>query len=147
MYASEYPRVEPLSSTFKRAIYNNQLDIDELDPYVMMYRKLERYLLARDEPKRLELVRRCFYFKVGKAISKGPGGRAKSWQRLLLEKMTVQWRWSHQHLLNLDARPQWKVIRVLDEQKELVRDSTTVIASCSNLRAARRPARRSTAAT
>ncbi|MET0379565.1 MAG: class I adenylate cyclase, partial [Spongiibacteraceae bacterium] len=122
VYASEYPRVEPLSSTFKRAIYNNQLDIDELDPYVMMYRKLERYLLARDEPKRLELVRRCFYFKVGKAISKGPGRRVKSWQRLLLEKMTAQWRWSHQHLLNMDARPQWKVTRVLDEQKELVRE-------------------------
>jgi adenylate cyclase class 1 len=122
VYASEYPRVEPLSNTFKRAIYNDQLDIDELDPYVMMYRKLERYLLARNETARLELVRRCFYFKVGKAISKGPNGRAKSWQRLLLEKMTSQWHWSHQHLLNMDARAQWKVTRVLDEQKELVRE-------------------------
>jgi len=122
VYASEYPRVEPLSSIFKRAIFNNQLDIDELDPYVMMYRKLERYLLARNEPQRLELVRRCFYFKVGKAITKGPTRRSKSWQRQLLEKMVAQWRWPHQHLLNMDARPQWKVGRVLDEQKELVRE-------------------------
>jgi adenylate cyclase class 1 len=124
VYASEYPQVEPLSSTFKRAIYGKRLDIDELDPYVMMYRKLERYLLARGETKRLELVRRCFYFKVGKAISKGPTRRAKSWQRELLEKMVQQWRWPQHALVSLDARPHWKVGRVLNEQKELVRELT-----------------------
>ena len=124
VYASEYPQIEPLSTTFKRALYNRQLDIDELDPYVMMYRKLESYLLARGETKRLELVRRCFYFKVGKAISKGPTQRTKSWQRELLERMVQQWRWSRQQLINLDARPQWKVGRVLSEQRELVRELT-----------------------
>src|SRR5690606_10652072 len=121
VYASEYPRVESLSSTFKRAIYSGQLDIDELDPYVMMYRKLERYLLSRNETKRLELLRRCFYFKVGKATSRGPGGRAKSWQRQLLEAMVAQWRRSRPQLASLDARPQWRVARVLDEQKAQVR--------------------------
>ncbi len=124
VYASEYPRVEPLSSSFKRAIYAGQLDIDELDPYVMMYRKLERYLLARREEKRLELVRRCFYFKVGKAISKGPVGPVKSWQRELLEKMVGQWGWSQPQLAGLDARNRWSVARVLGEQKELVRELT-----------------------
>ena len=124
VYASEYPQVEPLSTTFKRALYKKQLDIDELDPYVMMYRKLERYLLARGETNRLELVRRCFYFKVGKAISKGPTQRTKSWQRELLERMVQHWRWSKPHLINLDARPQWKVGRVLIEQRELVRELT-----------------------
>lgn len=124
VYASEYPLVEPLSTTFKRALYKKQLDIDELDPYVMMYRKLERYLLARGEIKRLELVRRCFYFKVGKAISKGPTQRTKSWQRELLERMVAQWRWAKPQLINLDARPQWKVGRVLSEQRELVRELT-----------------------
>ena len=125
VYASEYPHVEPLSTTFKRALHNKQIDIDELDPYVMMYRKLERYLLARGEAKRLDLVRRCFYFKVGKAISKGPTQRTKSWQRELLERMVQQWQWSKAQLINLDARPQWKVNRVLTEQRELVRELTS----------------------
>jgi adenylate cyclase class 1 len=124
VYASEYPHVEPLSITFKRAIYKKNLDIDELDPYVMMYRKLERYLLARGEIKRLDLVRRCFYFKVGKAISKGPTQRTKSWQRELLERMVATWYWRKPQLINLDARPHWKVLRVLSEQKELVRELT-----------------------
>ena len=124
VYASEYPQVEPLSTTFKRALYKKQFDIDELDPYVMMYRKLERYLLARGEAKRLELVRRCFYFKVGKAISKGPTQHTKSWQRELLERMVQQWHWNKPQLINLDARGHWKVGRVLNEQRELVRELT-----------------------
>jgi adenylate cyclase class 1 len=126
VYASEFPHVEPLSYTFKRALYNalhnKDVDIDELDPYVMMYRKLEAYLLARNEPQRLELVRRCLYFKVGKAISKGPSQRTKSWQRELLEKLVGQWHWPHHQLASLDARPHWKIGRVLTEQKELVRE-------------------------
>lgn len=124
VYASEYPQIEPLCIAFKRAIYKKNLDIDELDPYVMMYRKLERYLLARGETRRLDLVRRCFYFKVGKAITKGPTQRTKSWQRELLERMVQHWRWNRAQLASLDARPQWKVTRVLGEQKELVRELT-----------------------
>ncbi|ARN74148.1 class I adenylate cyclase [Oceanicoccus sagamiensis] len=124
VYAAEYPDVEPLSTSFKRAIYNDQLDIDELDPYVVVYRKLEHYLLERNELKRLELVRRCFYFKVGKPLSRPSRTSSKSWQRQLMEKLVAQWRWPKEQLFNLDARNQWKVARVMAEQKQLVRELT-----------------------
>ncbi len=124
VYAAEFPDVEPLSTTFKRAIYNNQLDIDELDPYVVVYRKLENYLLGRNEPKRLELVRRCFYFKVGKALTRPSRTSSKSWQRQLMEKLVNEWKWPKEQLYNLDARNQWRVGRVIAEQKELVRELT-----------------------
>ncbi len=124
VYAAEFPDVEPLSATFKRAIYRNQLDIDELDPYVVVYRKLEQYLLGRGELKRLELVRRCFYFKVGKALSRPSRNSSKSWQRQLMEKLVNEWQWPKEHLYTLDARNQWKVARVVAEQKELVRELT-----------------------
>lgn len=122
VYAAEYPDVEPLSTSFKRAIYNDNLDIDELDPYVVVYRKLEKYLLGRGELKRLELVRRCFYFKVGKALTRPSRSTAKSWQRKLMERLVTQWQWPKEHLYNLDARHRWKVGRVVAEQKELVRE-------------------------
>ncbi len=61
VYASEYPRRTAAGLGVPSA--KNPGDIDELDPYVMMYRKLEHYLLARGEHKRLDLVRRCFYFR------------------------------------------------------------------------------------
>ena len=124
VYAAEYPHVEPLSTSFKRAIYNNQLDIDELDPYVVVYRKLESYLLAREEFERLELVRRCFYFKVGKSLTRSTRETSKSWQRRLMEKLVGQWNWSGAHLYSLDAHNKWKVARVIEEQKQIVRELT-----------------------
>ena len=124
VYASEFPNIEPLSTCFKRAIYDDRLDIDELDPYVVVYRKLENYLLKRSEHKRLELVRRCFYFKVGKALTRPGRSAGKSWQRQLMEKLVAQWQWDRPHLYTLDARHKWKVGRVTDEQRELVRELT-----------------------
>lgn len=124
IYADQYPNIEPLSRIFKRAIYNNQLDIDELDPYVIVFRQLENYLLKRNELNRLELVRRCFYFKVGKALTKPSSQKTKSWQRNLLERLTSEWQWTKPHLLNLDARDKWKINRVISEQKDIVRELT-----------------------
>lgn len=70
VYASEHPHTNNLSSEYKRLVYSGQYDIDELDPYLLIYRRIETYLLARDDQQRLELLRRCFYFKVGVALSK-----------------------------------------------------------------------------
>jgi adenylate cyclase class 1 len=43
--------VRCLSLDYKQAVFANQLDLDELDPYVMVYRRIERYLLQRGEPR------------------------------------------------------------------------------------------------
>lgn len=122
VYASEYPHIEPLSHLYKRAVYRAQLNIDELDPYVMVYRKLEKYLTSRGELERLELVRRCFYFKVGKALTRRPSSPHKSWQRLLLERLVRQWGWSMDQLRELDGRAHWKAARVMAEQNMLVQE-------------------------
>lgn len=124
VYASEFPQVDNLSAVFKRAIYNEQLDIDELDPYVTIYRKLERYLLSRNESERLELVRRCFYIKVGKRLSRPPQRKA-SWQRLLMQKLVSQWGWSEQHLRHLDNHKYWHISQVTEERHALVRELTS----------------------
>jgi adenylate cyclase class 1 len=58
VYASEHPSVQCLSLHFKQAVFANQLHLNELDPYMMVYQRIEEYLRARGEPERLELVRR-----------------------------------------------------------------------------------------
>lgn len=124
VYAAEYPAVDTLSAIFKRAIYDKQLDIDELDPYVMVYRKLERYLIDRGEQRRLELIRRCFYFKAGLSLSRPAGNSDRSWQRRMMEKLVAEWQWSADYIASLDRRHQWKVDQVINEQKALVRELT-----------------------
>ncbi|UQY37142.1 class I adenylate cyclase [Pseudomonas fulva] len=122
VYASEHPQVRCLSLRFKQAVYNGLLDLDELDPYVLIYRRLEEYLQARGETERLELVRRCLYLKVNKKISKPPRHREKSWQRLLLERLTGEWGWGERQLILLDSRSQWKVRQVVAERQALVNE-------------------------
>ena len=124
VYASEHPTVECLSLRFKQAVFANRLDLDELDPYIVVYRRLEEYLTARGETERLELIRRCLYLKVNKKLSRPPRDRRKSWQRLLLERLTADWHWDSRQLAMLDSRSQWKVRQVSAERRALVNELT-----------------------
>src|SRR5690606_7443887 len=98
--------------------------LDELDPYIVVYRRLEEYLLERGEQERLELIRRCLYLKIGKKLSVPPRGRSKSWQRLLFERLTASWQWHERQLALLDSRSQWKVRQVVGERRALVNELT-----------------------
>ena len=124
VYASEHPKVECLSLRFKQAVFANRVDVDELDPYIVVYRRLEEYLKARGEHERLELIRRCLYLKVDKKLSRPPRNRRKSWQRLLLERLTQDWNWDSRQLAMLDSRSQWKVRQVSAERRVLVNELT-----------------------
>jgi adenylate cyclase class 1 len=122
VYASQCPNVDTLSIQFKRAIYRDELELNELDPYVMVYRTIEAYLKGRGEIDRLELVRRCFYFKVGLKLSGSLLEHKKSWQRKLMEQLAAEWGWNRGHLINLDSRNNWKITRVTHERDQLVNE-------------------------
>lgn len=122
VYASEHPRVQCLSLRFKQAVFANRLDLDELDPYIVVYRRIEEYLKARGEPERLELVRRSLYLKVNRKLTTGNGARNTSWQRALLERLAEEWGWDQRQLALLDSRSQWKVRQVGAERRSLVNE-------------------------
>lgn len=113
---------EPLALSLKRAVYGETPDADALDPYVMVYRRIEQYLLEHEQLQRLELVRRCFYFKVNKALSRTGRTTQKSWQRKLLEQMVKEWNWSTHQLHMLDNRAYWKAPHVISERTLLVNE-------------------------
>ncbi|MFJ3483796.1 class I adenylate cyclase [Pseudomonas sp. NPDC090202] len=119
-YASEHPQVQCLSLRLKQAVFANRVDLDELDPYMMVYRRIEEYLLARNEPERLELVRRSLYLKVNKKLTGSPRYRSNGWQRQLLERLVQEWQWNERQLVLLDSRSQWKVRQVAGERRALV---------------------------
>jgi len=122
VYASEYPNIESLSLVYKKAIYAGRLDLDELDPYVMLYRKIEAYLLQRNEEKRLQLIRHCFYFKVNESLSRQPASAAPNWRRQLMLRLVGEWGWDETYLRQLDSRTHWKVNRVREQRQELVQE-------------------------
>jgi adenylate cyclase class 1 len=113
---------EPLALSFKRAIYAQNPDADTLDPYVMVYRRIEQYLLKHNQLQRLDLVRRCFYFKANKPLSRSSRQPNKSWQRKLLEALVKEWHWSAHQLHLLDNRAYWKAPHVITERALLVNE-------------------------
>lgn len=124
IYAAEFPNVISLSHLFKQSIYNNHVNLDELDPYIMVYRKIENYLKQNGEEQRLELIRRCLYFKINIPMGKSTNPNRKSWRWHLLKKLISEWHWDQALLNRLDSRPQWKVNQVFTERNALVNQLT-----------------------
>jgi adenylate cyclase class 1 len=122
-YADEYPHSDLLSMRYKRAIYDGVSDLDQLDPYTILIEKLEQYLQARNEPERLDLVRRCFYFKVQLPLSK-PLLTKQTWRWDRMWELARQWHWPEGQIELLDTRETWNVHRVLKERKILVDEIT-----------------------
>ena len=122
-YASEYPETELLCTRLKRAIYEGETDIDKLDSYVLMINKLDEYLSQQDNKDRLELSRKCFYFKVHEWLTNNQR-QTKSRTNEIMTELTNKWEWSREELLVLDARETWKIDRVLEERTLLVNELT-----------------------
>ena len=119
-YAKQFPDIRIVSMRFKQAVYDGECKLNEIDPYVMMSNTVEEYLFSRKELDRLELIRRCFYFKVNHAITRPDYGSQDNWRRKLLRKLVKQWGWGEQQLTELDQRKKWKVHRVSEERDLLV---------------------------
>lgn len=137
-YTGEYPAPDLLCRRFKQAVYAGQGDVDQLDPYVLMVRKVEEYLSRRGETERLQLARKCFYFKVGLRLS---GRRPRFPERRveLMHELVGGWQWGQDQLLVLDSRATWKIHRVLEERTLLVDELTRSYRNVSEF--ARRHAR------
>ncbi|MDA9004055.1 class I adenylate cyclase [bacterium] len=114
-----------LSSQFKHKLHDiarlkSPIHLDALDPYLQAYYLIEHYLTARQQPERLELVRRCLYLKVNKRLSRPSTNPSKSWQRECLEELVRHWGWSDDIIIELDRRDEWKTPEVNRERKRLI---------------------------
>jgi len=122
-YASEYPSPEWLCSRLKAAIHGGNMDVNELDSYILMYRKVESYLFKRDEAERLDLARQCFYLKINELLSMPAATTVeKQYRRDILETMISAWAWPEHRLQELDGRRRWRIGQILDEQKRVSRE-------------------------
>ncbi|EAR07552.1 adenylate cyclase, class I [Reinekea sp. MED297] len=122
IYAREYPAIESLAHQYKSDIYRMKLSLDDLDPYVMLYRRIESYLTERDEMERLALLRRCFYFKVGLNLSKPT--RTYNWRRELMDYLLDSWGWTKSTIAHLDNFRAWTIEEVLSERRLLINELT-----------------------
>ena len=122
-YAREFPHPNWLCTRLKAALYAGSLDVFELDSYILMYQKVETYVLARHESERLELARQCFYLKINELLAEPSVPQAeKRERREILKAMTERWGWDAGQVQALDKRRRWSLRQALDEQKRISRE-------------------------
>lgn len=124
VYAYHYPESDLLCQRFKRAIYEGEINLDQLDPYIMLYHKIAEHLQQRGAGERLDLFRRCFYFKVAEKLSAPDLAHHNNWRRDLMRTLVQSWEWDDGYLSTLDTRTYWKINRVLRERKILTAELT-----------------------
>ncbi|WP_372776915.1 class I adenylate cyclase [Litorivivens sp.] len=120
-YAREHRHLPPLSEEVRSALHSKATK-EPLDPYLQIYRRLEAYLLAREEHERLDLLRRAFYFKSELRLSQQRD--ELSWREKEMRTLVSSWGWSDDQLRNLDMRDTWHIHRVRAEHQALVRELT-----------------------
>lgn len=118
VYASEFPQILVLSMKFKESVYGGVKEINQLDPYVMMYQRIEEYLMAHNQSERLELFRQCFYIKINEPL--GNQVRKKSWRRDLFSNMTLEWGWQQEQFLLMDTRKEWPIDEISQQRNRLM---------------------------
>ena len=119
-YAQEYPDIDLLALHYKRLVYDGETNLNAIDPYLLMYGKVEEYLTRRGDTERLHLFRRCFYFKVEERLTARTVRSEENWRREVLRELVTSWGWDTAHLALLDSRDQWKVPVVLDQRRDLI---------------------------
>ena len=112
----------PLALTFKQAVYQGNTDADELDPYVMLYRRLEAWLTSAGLSKRLDLVRRALYLKAGLPLTRLDNSGRNGWRAHLLHHLVDAWGWGRAELAFLDDRQQWRAEDVQHMRRTVVNE-------------------------
>jgi len=117
-YSWEYPDTRLLAMEIKQHLHDGEIVSYGLDPYCMMLERVTRYLVSIDDHARLDLVRRCFYFKVHEKLSESTENAG--WRREVLSQMVKAWGWDADRLAVLDSRADWKISRVREAHNELL---------------------------
>ncbi len=121
-YAHQFPDVDFLCVAFKRSVYTQACDVDNTDPYIMLLDRLSQYLESSERADRLQLIRRCFYFKTGIPLTRVDFDPGSDWQKDLLLNLVSQWRWGDQELSELDNQEQWNINQIIRERKLLINE-------------------------
>ncbi len=114
-YASEYPNPEWLCVELKNAIYQGSVNIDRLDPYFLIYSKVEKYLQGAESTHRLNLARQCFYLKIMGSTSKTLDYQSRIFRQDYMQSIADQWNWPESLLPALNKQKYWDIKKASQE--------------------------------
>ena len=123
IYATHNQAHHFLANQFKHWLQETNLDQDisfeDYDPYFKTYSLIESYLVASNQYSRLELVRRCFYFKVAHPLTKNTNPYLEE-KQLFIDKIIRSWGWDKLTINELNQRRHWKINTVNRERSLII---------------------------
>lgn len=103
-YASDYPESQLVSAqVWQRTLAGDFSAFN--DAYFLLYQSIEHYLESKNDQRRLEIVRRCFYLKCGIRLT--VADHPKDWRYHKLQHLVERWGWSTNLLRTLDECAHW----------------------------------------
>ncbi len=108
-YASEYPHTQWLCTHLKASVFKGDIDIDKLDPYLLIYEKVETYLQLVSSKKQMLLARQCFYLKIMGDNPRALDAHMRSIRQQQLHQIATQWQWPDDLLDELNKQLFWNV--------------------------------------
>jgi len=123
-YASEYPNTQWLCRDIKQAIYQGNFAASDLDPYLLIYRKVENYLQQAGSVGRLALARQCFYLKIMGASGNTMDARTKALRERYMHTIAQLWGWPAGMLADLKREKFWGIQKATKEHGIILQQLT-----------------------
>ena len=125
VYANDESGISLISHQFKKRVYDGTVDINLLDPWMLMFEQVEEYLQDKDDNLRLKILRRSFYLKINEKVSQQlNNSRFGNWKQKLTHGLMKNWDWDEDQILELDSRESWKLETVSRERGDLINTLT-----------------------
>jgi adenylate cyclase class 1 len=123
-YASEYPNTEWLCQDIKKAVYAGDYMITDLDPYLLIYQKVEKYLQAAHSHGRLALARQCFYLKVMGLSDNTMDSQTRAIREKYMQSIALIWNWPLSMVDNFKYQRLWNIKKATSEHAIIVQQLT-----------------------
>jgi len=114
-YVNEYPKPQWLSFDLKSAIYQGNINVNDLDPYLLIYAKVERYLRKNNSTQRINLARECFYLKIMGGPSNSLDYKSREYREDYMHGIATQWQWPEDLFAALHKHKFWDIKKATQE--------------------------------
>lgn len=114
-YASEYPSPKWLCIDLKKEVYQGCMDIKRLDPYLLIYAKVEDYLQNSGSSQQINLARQCFYLKIMGPSHKTIDSQLQTLRSNYIQSIAKQWNWPENLLDTFHKQKYWDIKKATQE--------------------------------
>lgn len=116
-YASEYPDPKWACLEIKQAIYEGNFTSTDLDPYLLIYRKVETYLKNSHSLGRLALARQNFFLKIMDSPDAAMNLQSLASRETYLLTIAERCQWPAKTLEELNRLRFWNIKKAISEHE------------------------------